>query len=367
MLIAYLQHLRALPNLQDPSRTANEERRFFWSRPRFQSDKRGVRHDVTWSQPLASDAEAAANLRLASLVEGFFRFFAFEFDPDEQVVSIVRGGIVPRTPASTSLERSPRERSPLGWPSADIESDDEEIVYSGDPRIARHDTLVETQTERDAERHLQVPSTWSTASAGSSVLDDDDYEITLAASRMTWPHPFVVQDPFMLARNTATNIEQRVYERLRRELCRAYELVSAGATLDEICAPIFTEPEYVAAQAERDQFRRPPRNGTGSGGRLGRGPPQAPRPTGLPGAPLPNGHLEPRGRGRGQAHGPAAPFATTADFPPLANGAPPMGRGQSSAPPAPIRPGRGRGRGQGRGGSASVDLSGQLADLNLQR
>lgn len=195
MLIAYLQHLGSLPNLQSASRTASIPRKHFWSRPRYH-DKRGTEHDVTFAQPLPTDHAAARTIGLVETLRGFFHFFANDFDPDRMIVSIVRGGIVPRNPSSSN--EPSRSVSPLGWPpeTADDESsdDEEEILYQGDRFVARHSTLTETEREADVQDRVGVPPSGSWDSDEESVS-----KASAAAEAMNWNHPLCAACPSILS------------------------------------------------------------------------------------------------------------------------------------------------------------------------
>lgn len=110
-----------------------------------------------------------------SLAKGFFEFYAREFDSTKQVVSISRGGVVPRERRfKLSTKREGEE-----------DDEDDSVPPAPTPQIPWSRSSSPIEFDEFVE-----PGVWSTKA-------------------------LVVQDPFDLNRNTAGNVEPDIVEALR--------------------------------------------------------------------------------------------------------------------------------------------------------
>ncbi|GAA5863043.1 hypothetical protein JCM3774_001402 [Rhodotorula dairenensis] len=272
LVIAYLQRVDLLPNLQDPDLIASTgtERNRFYSTPKARARRsrvdrivRSVGWDVTFVEyETTPDGYAASEVNLVDLARGFFHYYADEFDMERTAVSVWKG--------------SPLERQrPFGTkkPSAIDAELVEALAQNGDLSAA------EVLRQRDEDADLSafaVATAESTAEpAGAPDLDslaadldalrqDDAQQRRQAAaepnSRSSSPIEYeeyeeperwadnllVVQDPFILTRNCPGNVAPDWVEELRIQMRRARDLIDRHASIQEICAAVKDDPDYVS-------------------------------------------------------------------------------------------------------------------------
>lgn len=229
LVISYLQSLRLLPNLQDPEliERLHVERIRFFTRPRRVNGRKsrsavmtgGVGCDVTFVEAKQYQASlpAAALAPLPSVVElakGFFAYFADELDIDRAVVAISAGGTFARTGGRALPDPVQRVT--------------QEGVDGGAGVPVTHETeTVSTPTLQDDDREV------STLSPDEQLREAQEDLAMLALAEMDgrapesfkppapptlpgdvarfrqpdkWSQKLIVQDPFLLERNTAQNI-----------------------------------------------------------------------------------------------------------------------------------------------------------------
>ncbi|GAA6009069.1 hypothetical protein JCM11491_005735 [Sporobolomyces phaffii] len=287
LVIAYLQKIKLLPNLQDEDLIASTEteRTRFFSTPKAYSRRGKLKHlirsvgwDVTFVEyDAAPDGfHVDADATLVALARGFFDHFGAEFDPTKDVVSIANGAPFARErafgdflpavdPASSGSRGAPDDGSKAERVRQEMEdlaleafADEERqqqqrvaatatSVAAGDGAAhvddpgAELDAIAQAQSELDAERDKAIESRARSNSRSSSPIPYGDF-----AEPDKWTeHLLVVQDPFILTRNCAGNVRPDWVEELRIQMRRARDLIDANAPLSTICLHHCEDPEYL--------------------------------------------------------------------------------------------------------------------------
>ena len=206
LVIAYLQHIDFVPNLQadDLIEEHQVERTRFFSTPKVMM-RRGkmtaLRGSTGWDVTFVEDLPEAprGTTRLKDLARGFFDYYGSTFQCEKEVVSIQHGSPFPRkNPYITifdELELAQRAEA-IAQPS--------DLAPEEVRRQAEEDDLL---LELDVEEPVEIKA----ASRSSSPFLYEDFEEPDIWSR----RPLVVQDPFDLLRNTAGNIEPDIVETLQ--------------------------------------------------------------------------------------------------------------------------------------------------------
>ncbi|GAA5870330.1 hypothetical protein JCM8547_006605 [Rhodosporidiobolus lusitaniae] len=302
LVIAYLQRLTLLPNLQSPElieSTQTPQRRFY-STPRGRTKRykrimRSVGWDVTFVQydDGPPDGYEPGEADLVELARGFFHYWGEEFDVHREVVSVWNGapltrarefGEVAREEARVNRERvleenRRRERERKG------EMGEGEVGVEEERRQDEEDALLsEFAAEASSQRpHSPSPPSAAPADGAPDVLSPDDQADALPPPRSSsaaaerprpdsrasdpmeyvdfeeperWSdHLLVVQDPFILTRNCAGNVQPDWVEELRVQMLRARDLIDTRAPLSQICANVAFEAGYMSV-AERKWVER---------------------------------------------------------------------------------------------------------------
>ncbi|BGP43061.1 hypothetical protein JCM10449v2_007076 [Rhodotorula kratochvilovae] len=305
LVISYLQHLDLLPNLQDGeliAQTGTPRQRFF-STPRARAGRgagkrnkivRSVGWDVTFVEyDSPPEGYVPQEADLAQLARGFFHYWADEFDTERCVVSIWNG-------------REPLARERPFRSQADVDRE----------RAAARKALQEASGVEDAERRRQegeddaVAAFAQQADDAAMQADGPAPDATIAQldagrqaaaaaveggsrpdSRSSSPVEYteyeeperwqenllVVQDPFILTRNTAGNVQPDWVDELRVQMRRARDLIDASTPLSTICLSIARDPDYHPIASQRAKSARAERRAKKDAAG-GKGAKRAPKP-----------------------------------------------------------------------------------------
>ncbi|GJN93279.1 hypothetical protein Rhopal_006326-T1 [Rhodotorula paludigena] len=286
LVIAYLQRLDLLPNLQDPTliaQTGTAPQRFF-STPKAHGKPghlkkilRSVGWDVTFVEyDTPPEGYAPREADLAELARGFFDYYgqaaegpegaAGGFRPEVEIVSVWHGAPLARqrrfqSQADADRARSAREKELERESGVDAaerrrqEAEDEAVAAfaaEGEPQWQQQE---EGQQQGVGDSHVadldaleqQPGAAERPDSRSSSPVAYEEYD-----EPERWAeHLLVVQDPFILTRNTAGNVLPDWVDELRVQMRRARDLIDAGASLRSVCAAIADEPDHVSVAAQR--------------------------------------------------------------------------------------------------------------------
>ncbi|WVO12553.1 hypothetical protein L204_100156 [Cryptococcus depauperatus] len=191
MVIAYLQHIGQLPNLQENINVPEI------IRPEDTSE-----HDVVWvswgkdqgvkahvgfnSQPIADWAPHDPDLTAADAIRGFFDYFSLHgislygdsFDRQTHIVSILQGGIVPRAKEYGQEVREAQQRRVtlmnLGVPLDRIKRSDEMIKQerlAEEARMGKGDKGIQPKNWGERKLVVQDPLLWMKNCAGMMSRD----------------------------------------------------------------------------------------------------------------------------------------------------------------------------------------------------
>lgn len=237
LIIAYLQSISFLPNLQDPlliSATSTPRSRF-WTRPRGSSRHgRTIQPSVGWDVTFVEEIPAGLDWKTDDidvdvLARGFFKYYTEEFDVERQVMSVQNGAPMPR------------ERP---FKADDVRREEEAKRMAKIKR--RADLEVERKRRQDIEDGVEpVPATADGAppkreqepraprrpfgSRSSSPVMAEAFEEPVG-----WTQKLIVQDPFILTRNTSTNVAPYIVDELlsvRSFFLRALALFSISPVM----------------------------------------------------------------------------------------------------------------------------------------
>ncbi|SCV74481.1 BQ2448_8120 [Microbotryum intermedium] len=242
LAINYLQQIDHLPNLQDKDlieRTSTPQTRFF-STPRVRKThgKSSIQGSTGWDTTFVEDYpgqwyDGPVTTKTGLLKEwvlGFFTYYSGEdptsFDSERHVVAIKLG---------RAMARERRYLSSLSVLDGGIEGF-APVATGRDPASALADgTMSGERTDPDlidGLRHLNIePIDVRLASRSSSPIEYDDFE----EPRAWQTHALVVQDPFYVERNTASNIRPEVVDMIKGEMKRARTMVEMGLGIEQIC------------------------------------------------------------------------------------------------------------------------------------
>lgn len=204
LVIAYLQHLNLVPNLQSDEivQSARVPRRKFWSRPR-QNIRRKTVHvsastgwDTTYAERIPKDFQwtpAVIPGGVAELALGFFNYYGRFFEPENEVVAIASGGSFRRARPIRSFTEAAHGKKKTQLAPSEKDATALEETLGADRRNEGNGG-----DENEAEEDPEV----TRASRSSSPV---------AYGRFSEPYDWqdqniVVQDPFILTRNTARNV-----------------------------------------------------------------------------------------------------------------------------------------------------------------
>lgn len=237
LVIAYLQHVDLLPNLQNADLIASTgtERNRFFSTPKARARRsrvdrivRSVGWDVTFVEyETTPEGYAAPAASLVDLARGFFHYYADEFDMERTAVSVWNGAPLerqrpfgtkkPADTVDTELVEALARNGDLS--SAEVRRQREEdadlsaFAAEGITAITEPD-LDSLAADLDAlrqEDHAQRAPAEEPNSRSSSPIEYGEYE-----EPERWAdNLLVVQDPFILTRNCPGNVAPDWVEELR--------------------------------------------------------------------------------------------------------------------------------------------------------
>ncbi|GAA5895422.1 hypothetical protein JCM6882_006246 [Rhodosporidiobolus microsporus] len=294
LVIAYLQRLKLLPNLQSPDLIdqTNTPSTRFYSTPKARSKRhkriiRSVGWDVTFVEydagpPQGYEPEPAD---LVDLARGFFDYFGAEFDTEREIVSVWNGAPLGRArdfvdpvEGQREKQKEPIEEAARGVEQLKVAEEGEGSVppLEEEQRKRDEDEVVAAfAAEEQAQAPQPPPATGDEAAANldSHEADADALEQQRPArpdSRSSEPmeyvdfeeperwsdHLLVVQDPFILTRNCAGNVHPDWVEELRVQMRRARDLIDARAPLATICQNVAQEAGYMPVSHRRYLERR---------------------------------------------------------------------------------------------------------------
>ncbi|GAA6060456.1 hypothetical protein JCM10212_000884 [Sporobolomyces blumeae] len=291
LVVAYLQKIGILPNLQDETlieQTGTERSRFF-STPKAYSRRGKLKHlirSVGWDVTFVEYDEAPTGFEptqatLVELARGFFQYFGEDFDLRNEVVSIANGkpfsrdrpfGFVPprpepRAPATTNggagedeplVEKAEAARQDLEDLALEAFAESEEDQHAR--QSADVDAIAEAQAELDEERataeaRREASSTTTRSRSDSRSSSPIPYGEFAEPEKWT-EHLLVVQDPFILTRNCAGNVRPDWVEELRAQMRRARDLIDSSAPLSQICLHHRLDKEYEPVATRRSREKR---------------------------------------------------------------------------------------------------------------
>ncbi|KAG8892907.1 hypothetical protein FRC01_013889, partial [Tulasnella sp. 417] len=206
MIVSFLQIRGVLPNLQSCAvGQLDKGTAGFWSKlkkdKRVWSDTRFESLDVVLQR-----GWTGRSMALSEAIYGWFRFFAYEFKYESHVLEIKKGG----------LERRQQ------------------------PLVEGEETKAQNQGKADDKLIAQLIN-------GQGVVDDDDAALINDVNDVAAVDPaagvqpedwrtskLVVVDPFLITKNCANGVSQRVNERFVQECQRAVFLLEAGQPVDSL-------------------------------------------------------------------------------------------------------------------------------------
>ncbi|TKA50951.1 hypothetical protein B0A53_05732 [Rhodotorula sp. CCFEE 5036] len=265
LVIAYLQHVDLLPNLQDADLIASTgtERNRFFSTPKARARRsrvdrivRSVGWDVTFVEyETTPEGYAAPAANLVDLARGFFHYYADEFDMERTAVSVWNGAGLERQrpfgtkkPVDTELvealarngDLSPAEVLRQREEDADLSAFAAEGTAAATTEPDLDSLAADLDALRQEDRAQHAPA--EPNSRSSSPIEYEEYE-----EPERWAdNLLVVQDPFILTRNCPGNVAPDWVEELRIQMRRARDLIDRNASIQEICAAVKDDPEYVS-------------------------------------------------------------------------------------------------------------------------
>ncbi|KAK4057414.1 hypothetical protein OIO90_001483 [Microbotryomycetes sp. JL221] len=158
LVIAYLQHIQLVPNLQDENliQLKGVQPQLFWSTPKvwiksgqIMSIKRSIGWNVTFVEKMKTfeyESQQPKNLNLKNLTVGFFKFFK-NFDWNHQVVSIQQGGLFKRQrPFVDDVTKLRRE---LSQATIDRQQTDEEEETGDEQVVGRQNASSQIDQDED--------------------------------------------------------------------------------------------------------------------------------------------------------------------------------------------------------------------------
>ncbi|GAA6042429.1 hypothetical protein JCM8097_008448 [Rhodosporidiobolus ruineniae] len=289
LVIAYLQRLKLLPNLQSPEliQQTNTPAVRFFSTPKARTKRykriiRSVGWDVTFVEydngpPAGYEPEPA---ELVQLARGFFHYWADEFATEREVVSVWNGAPLPRVREFGEVQREQarrmREKQEAmrrraaalagedGQGEVSVEEEERQATEDADLAAFAAAQRPPPASEAGGAEEANLDSTDADADALDQPQQRDDLP-PRPDSRSSEPmeyvdyeeperwsdHLIVVQDPFILTRNCAGNVHPDWVEELRVQMRRARDLIDASAPLATICLNVAQEPGYLSVAARK--------------------------------------------------------------------------------------------------------------------
>ncbi|KAI5476739.1 hypothetical protein MNV49_007329 [Pseudohyphozyma bogoriensis] len=280
LVIAYLQSLSVLPNLQDEALIASTgtKRTTFWTRPKVTRGKKskvfgGTGYDTTFVEVeslkgLWKGKEVEGGL--LELAKGFFEYYGTVLEVESVAVGVQSGGTFERerkwseqVPKGQKPKRGGKEKAKkLNGGEVVSGAREQAPVDSTDATASTDEPLDDTLPSPASTTNVPLPAIADADPSPSTEVEVEDEQPSSdpfpGASRSSTPVTYgefaeplpwatqklVVQDPFLLSRNTAQNAAPLVIDAFREEMRRAAKLLGEGASLAVICSSIKIEPGY---------------------------------------------------------------------------------------------------------------------------
>ncbi|GAA5855407.1 hypothetical protein JCM9279_006472 [Rhodotorula babjevae] len=290
LVISYLQHLDLLPNLQNGdliAETGTARNRFF-STPRSRmgrgaSKRNRIMRSVGWDVSFVEyddtpEGYSPPEADLAELARGFFHYWADEFDMHNDIVSIWNGRQpLARDHAFQSQAGVNREKqaarkaleAETGIADAERTRQDAEddaiaaFAHDADEAARRADApaLDAAVAEYDAGQQAAAAADKGDRDGEAASRPDSRSSSPLEYTEYEEPerwreHLLVVQDPFILTRNTAGNVHPDWVDELRVQMRRARDLIDSSAPLSTICLSCTADPDYRPVALARAEVAR---------------------------------------------------------------------------------------------------------------
>ncbi|KDE08154.1 hypothetical protein MVLG_01635 [Microbotryum lychnidis-dioicae p1A1 Lamole] len=260
LAINYLQQINHLPNLQDKKlieSTSTEPTRFYSTpRVRKRHGKNNIQRSTGWDTTFVEHYpgqwyDGPLTMECGLLKEwavGFFSCYAGEdqtsFDSERQVVAVKLG---------RAMDRERHYRSALSVLDGGIEG----LASAQDPASALINGTMDAEgTDSNLIEGLRninlEPIDVHLASRSSSPIEYEHFE----EPRAWQNHALVVQDPFYVERNTASNIRPEMVDLIKAEMIRARDMVETGFAIEQICEPLRREGSGARKARGRSKDRK---------------------------------------------------------------------------------------------------------------
>lgn len=242
LVIAYLQRIDLLPNLQDDDLIASTgtERNRFFSTPKARARRsrvdrivRSVGWDVTFVEyESVPEGYSAPEANLVDLARGFFQYYGDEFDMERTAVSVWNGAPLerqrpfgapkPSMTADVDLEAAVEQNGDLSKAELQRQRDEDADLSAfaaevappkaGEPDLDSLAADLDALRQDDASQQSRLGSSARVPdSRSSSPVEYEEYE-----EPERWAdNLLVVQDPFILTRNCPGNVAPDWVEELR--------------------------------------------------------------------------------------------------------------------------------------------------------
>lgn len=224
LTISYLQSLKILPNLQDQTLIAdlNIKRRQFFTRPKKASGRKsrqavyasgGIGWDITFVEAreylAARGGEAVVPPSVGELARGFFEYYTSAFAMDKDVASISSGGVferksVNRPPSPPKLSMDKLNIADGKEVAVEVEEEDQQS-----PEEIRRQKDEDAALQAMAEEDGRAPAKPMVVDAVTSTVLPGSPDFVQPA---VWTQQLIVQDPFILTRNTALNVTDQIVD-----------------------------------------------------------------------------------------------------------------------------------------------------------
>ncbi|KAF8513086.1 hypothetical protein JB92DRAFT_2925360 [Gautieria morchelliformis] len=274
MVIGFLQVKGVLPNLQaglEPlSKDANQNVFWVWKRKRDP-----VRCDIRFSE---NDWQTGTHMELGEALEGWFMFWASEYDYSKHVLSIREGGLVMRaSPPKKKRDKKERTKKTGAIPVLDqllINGEREEEAALAAWRSQNASEQEKAELERVGtpleEAFEGFAAESQTASEGDDAVNSDHRSHdppghqTQSQAQATkqvpsqpsvWPtHTLIVADPFILDKNVCSQIVKKSIERFKEECQRSCATLTSGGNLVDLMGKGHSLPGAVRRRGNRRNF-----------------------------------------------------------------------------------------------------------------
>ncbi|KAJ8503010.1 hypothetical protein ONZ45_g11236 [Pleurotus djamor] len=250
MTIGFLQSKNLLPNLQANLPPLNPGVEIapgvFWVKRRNTL----MKCDTRWT-PYKGTFPGVGDIQV--LMKEWFQYWATEFDYQENMVSIRKGGITKRPIAGPSMEESKTKAEDKGKGKEKAEDDEDEH----DLDVAVSENAEQTPEESEPIREEDAEDADGGVEIENNTVRADEWK----------RHNFVVVDPFVRRQNVVAGVSETSLRRFRQECQRAIEVLDSGKSVEEMIEGL--EPVVIKPKATK---KKKPKHTKGYGGQA---PPSA--------------------------------------------------------------------------------------------